>query len=99
MAKRRGWLRLLAELQALGIGGDWKTLLKVVRKTAAVDFERDREAAHYSLTATAAFAKAGREEFLGLAPRLPSLPQGVPAQVSSRPLQGFATRNGLAVRG
>ena len=82
MAKRRAWLRLLGELQALGIAGDAKSLLKIVQALAVADFERDREGAQAALSILAAFARSGREEFLGLPPKLPTSPE-LPSEASA----------------
>ena len=66
MAKSRTWLRLLAGIISLSIGGDPKTLFKILKGLAEIHHSRDKEKAQANLNVcSAAFAKAGREEFLG----------------------------------
>ena len=65
MAKLRTWLRLLAGIISLSIGGDPKTLFKILKGLAEIHHSRDKEKAQANLNVLAAFAKAGREEYLG----------------------------------
>ena len=72
MAKLRTWLRLLAGTLSLSIGGDPKTLFKILKGLADLDYQRNKEKSQCNLTVLAAFARAGREEFLGQPIVLPS---------------------------
>ena len=65
MSKLRTWLRLLAGMISLSIGGDPKTLFKILKGLTDLDYQQAKEKAQTNLTVLAAFAKAGREEFLG----------------------------------
>lgn len=75
MAKRRFWLRLLAELYALGVGGSSTSIINAVRRTAAAVSDSDKESVQSALSILAAFARLGREEYLGLPCYLPKLPE------------------------
>lgn len=94
MARRRSWLRLLAEVQALGVASDPAILLKPLAALAGAVAEggRDKEAAHAAAAILAAFAKAGREEFLGFPLQLPHIAPGSPAALAvSLPSSLFST--------
>lgn len=66
---------------SLSIGGDVKSLFKILRGLAEADHERDRERAQTYLNVLAGFARSGREEFLGLPLAQPSSLQSDPEQV------------------
>ena len=72
MAKLRTWLRLLAGTISLSVGGDPKILFKILKGLTDLNYQRDKDRAQIYLTVLAAFAKAGREEFLGQPVQLPS---------------------------
>ena len=82
MTKLRTWLRLLAGMISLSIGGEVKSLLKALKGLADISHEYDKERAQASLTVLAAFAKSGAEEFLGLPLAQPTVQQLTTSQVS-----------------
>eukprot|EP00887_Chlorella_sp_A99_P007640 scaffold20.g7640.t1 len=91
VARRRALLRLLLELLLAGLYSSHAALLGIVRQLAAVDFAKDPEDGQVALSLLTAFAKAAREEVLGLLPALPvhlaarevSRGEGAPAAVAA----------------
>ena len=58
----------------MGVYADTTILLNVVKQLAAVDFQRDRDAAQGALSVLASFAKGCRQDVLGLgAQTLPAM--------------------------
>ncbi|KAK9806738.1 hypothetical protein WJX72_000988 [[Myrmecia] bisecta] len=74
LLKRRGSLKLLAELLLCGVHDDTAALLTVVRAMATVDFRRDPERVPACLGLLASLAKGAGEELLGFPAKLPALP-------------------------
>lgn len=92
MARRRSWLRLLAELHAVGIAGSSRAVLRAVQTIAADTAAREREAMQAALSILAAFAKAGREEFVGMPLHHPELPSQADDEVRCLTLMPFNGR-------
>ena len=64
--RRRSAFKLLTDLLLVGVYSDAAVLLNAVKLLAALDFQRDRDAAQSSLTLFASFAKSCRQDVLGL---------------------------------
>jgi regulator of nonsense transcripts 2 len=86
-ARRRTTLRLLVELLSCGLYTAHAALLQLVRQLSAADFKRDAEGALAALALVGAFAKAGREELLGLPHAEPA---ALPADLEARAAAGAA---------
>ena len=80
VTRKRAVLRLLLELLLCGLFSAHQALLGIVKQLAAVDFAKDPEGGQAALSLLTAFAKAGREEVLGL-------PPGLPVHLAARPVQ------------
>jgi hypothetical protein len=70
-ARKRAALRLLCELNLMGVHHNTLAIVGIVRTLAAADPQRDASSYQAALSLLSAFAKAHRLDFLGLPPRPP----------------------------
>lgn len=75
LPKLRTWLRLLAGMISLSIGGELKPFYRILKNLSDADYSLEKDRAQTYLSVLSSFAKAGHEDFLGLPPPVPDLPQ------------------------
>lgn len=96
VTKQRFWMRLFMEIQALQIVSEQSNLMVILTRYAEMSYAKNKSSAQGSYSIISAFAKSGREEFLGMPPiKSPIFELKLTSEVSIIPSFPYRYPNGV----